>query len=233
MKYMGSKLRIAEYILPIMLREVNKKGIKTWAEPFVGGANMIDKVPKNLERIGIDKNPHTVAALIAIRDFVHELPDQLSEDEYRKLKGCDPEPIKSWLRFVNSFGGKFDAGYARNAKKDNYCLQGKRSAQRQSPNLQGVEFINASYDEYSHFENCLIYCDPPYQGTTKYATGDFNHSEFWDWCRKMSENNSVFVSEYTAPDDFTCVWQMPIRVSFSSQRTQSLIAIEKLYKYKK
>lgn len=33
-----------------------------------------------------------------------------------------------------------------------------------------LEFINGSYDEYSDFENCLIYCDPPYQGTTSYKT---------------------------------------------------------------
>lgn len=36
MKYMGSKNRIAKYILPIMLREAESKEIDTWVEPFVG-----------------------------------------------------------------------------------------------------------------------------------------------------------------------------------------------------
>ena len=36
MKYMGSKNRIAKFILPIMLNEANGKGITTWVEPFVG-----------------------------------------------------------------------------------------------------------------------------------------------------------------------------------------------------
>ena len=45
MKYMGSKNRIAKFVLPIMIKEANEKGITTWVEPFVGGANMIDKVP--------------------------------------------------------------------------------------------------------------------------------------------------------------------------------------------
>ena len=58
MKYMGSKNRIAKFILPIMLKEANEKGISTWVEPFVGGANMIDKVPNNFQRIGIDYNAH-------------------------------------------------------------------------------------------------------------------------------------------------------------------------------
>jgi len=42
MKYMGSKNRIAKHLLPIMLAE--RKPDQWWVEPFVGGANMIDKV---------------------------------------------------------------------------------------------------------------------------------------------------------------------------------------------
>ena len=49
MKYMGSKNRIAKEILPIMLKEREER---TWVEPFVGGANIIDKVQGN--RIGND-----------------------------------------------------------------------------------------------------------------------------------------------------------------------------------
>ena len=48
MQYMGSKNRIAKHILPIMLAE--RKPDQWWVEPFVGGANMIDKVEGN--RIG-------------------------------------------------------------------------------------------------------------------------------------------------------------------------------------
>lgn len=45
MKYMGSKRRVAKYILPIMLAE--RKPDQWWVEPFVGGGNMIDKVEGN------------------------------------------------------------------------------------------------------------------------------------------------------------------------------------------
>ena len=60
MKYMGSKNRIAKHILPIMLAEAKRLGYTTWVEPFVGGANMIDKVPNSFKRIGIDYNLHTI-----------------------------------------------------------------------------------------------------------------------------------------------------------------------------
>ena len=55
MKYMGSKNRIAKEILPIMLE---KRENRTWVEPFVGGANMIDKVQG--KRIGADINPYLI-----------------------------------------------------------------------------------------------------------------------------------------------------------------------------
>ena len=56
-------------------------------------------------------------------------------------------------------------------------------------------------------KNALIYCDPPYAGTTKYRFGSFDSNSFWQWCRDMSKKgNTVIVSEYNAPDDFNCIW---------------------------
>ena len=79
----------------------------------------------------------------------------------------------------------------------------------------------------SNITNSLIYCDPPYQGTTGYKTGAFNHEEFFEWCRQMkSKGNIVFVSEYNAPDDFELVWQGEILGSFKKERK----AVEKLFK---
>lgn len=48
MKYMGSKARHAKELLPIILKD--RKPGQWYVEPFVGGANMIDKVDGN--RIG-------------------------------------------------------------------------------------------------------------------------------------------------------------------------------------
>ena len=133
MKYMGSKNRIAKNILPIILK--NRTKDQYYIEPFVGGANIIDKVPNNFQRIGIDYNAHTIEALIAIRDLVDKLPTEVSEEYYKKIKGSEPEPIKSWIRFVCSFGAKLDNGFARNKTGQNYAKVGVSNAQKQSPNL--------------------------------------------------------------------------------------------------
>lgn len=231
MKYMGSKNRIAKHILPIMLEAADSKGITTWVEPFVGGGNMIDKVPESFKRIGYDLNPHTIYAMIDIRDNSGKLPDAVTECEYRSLAGSEPESIKSWVRFNLSFGGKFDGGYAREKGSDEttFCGYGKRNALKQSPLIQGVEFICDSYENLD-FENCLIYCDPPYQGTSGYKTVGFNHDKFFDWCRKQAKKNLVFVSEYNAPDDFKEVWRGEIKTNFASTRSKATHnAVEKLF----
>lgn len=236
MKYLGSKNRIAKHILPIMLKEANDKNITTWVEPFVGGGNMIDKVPPTFKRIGADINPHTIEALIAIRDLSDKLPTEVSEEYYNQIRGWSPDPITSLIRFGASFGGKFECGFARgktnSGNQRNYWQETVRNAKKQSPKLQGVKLVNCSYDEIPlNSDNCLIYCDPPYEGTTSYKTGSFDHIKFWQWCREMSDRgHSVFISEYNAPNDFKCIWEGEIKTNFASQRKSATHkATEKLF----
>jgi DNA adenine methylase len=80
MKYMGSKNRIAKEILPIMLKE---RGQRTWVEPFVGGANMIDKVQG--KRIGADLNEYVIALLNEMSKPTFVAP-VISEEKYNELK---------------------------------------------------------------------------------------------------------------------------------------------------
>lgn len=207
MKYMGSKNAIAKEIIPIM--ETVRNG-RTWVEPFVGGANMIDKITGN--RIGNDLNHYLIAMWKALQNG-WEMPDFISETEYKDLqnnKDSRQPELVAFVGFNTSFGGKWFGGYARGknnkGEQRNYTIEGKRNILKQLPNLKSVQFTSMKYWEMNIPENSLIYCDPPYEGTTKYKDG-FNHTEFWDWCRqKAKEGHIVFVSEYNAPDDFKCVW---------------------------
>lgn len=234
MTYMGSKNRIAKHLLPIMVEAAEKAGITTWVEPFVGGANMIDKVPDSFERIGYDLNDHCIHALIGIRDGVETLPNEISELYYNSVKGHAPNSLTSLIRFGASFGGKFEGGYARGKAADNtprnYWAETKRNALKQSPKIQGVVFQCMSYQDVD-VTGALIYCDPPYQGATGYKTGAFDHDAFFDWCRKMkAKGNIVFVSEYNAPDDFSCMWQGEVKTNFASGRSgETHNAVEKLF----
>lgn len=232
MKYMGSKRRIAKHLIPIMVEAAKEKNITTWVEPFVGGGNMIDKVPDSFTRIGYDLNPHTICAMIDIRDNPEQLPDYFSKEDRDKHKKGDAASLLSWACIVTSFGGDLSGGYAREKGSDEttFCGYGKRNALKQSPLIQDVGFICDSYENLD-FENCLIYCDPPYQNTSGYKTGDFDHDKFFDWCRNQAKKNLVFVSEYNAPDDFEEVWRGEIKTNFASSRKKATHnAVEKLFK---
>ena len=68
-------------------------------------------------------------------------------------------------------------------------------------------FKNCSFQDVNNIKGFVIYCDPPYRGTTKYKTEEFPYDEYYDWCRKMAQNNIVLCSEYWMPDDFECIWE--------------------------
>ena len=73
--------------------------------------------------------------------------------------------------------------------------------------MKNVKFSAGSYENFSNLSGYIIYCDPPYQKQSHYYTEDgkhiesFDHNKFWSWCRRMSENNIIFLSEYKSPKD--------------------------------
>ena len=247
MKYVGSKNRIAKELLPIMLEEAKKNNIKKWVEPFVGGGNMIDKVSGDFEKLGIDNNEYLIEMFNSLKKGWIP-PDYISEDVWKDVRQkMDEAYEKHFIGFCRlgcSFGADWNGGFARNVKKDkpnaeilnsttkSYCKQSKNNLLKQLPNLIDVNFVYGDYKSFD-FENCLIYCDPPYEGTISYKEGSFNYVEFWEWVRKMSLKNIVFVSEYNAPDDFECVWSGELKTNFASQRKGATNnATEKLFKLK-
>lgn len=228
MKYMGSKNRLAKHILPIMLKY--KTDEMAWVEPFVGGGNMIDKVDG--KRIGADSNPHVIDALITIRDKVNHIPKtnkEFTEQDYANLRTDQSYEFFGFASFAYSYSGKFMGGWCRDGKGlRDYVKEAYDNAVKQSPSLQFVQLHHSKYNELNIPPNSLIYCDPPYEGTTKYKDA-FNHELFWDWCRKMAkEGHIVFVSEYNAPKDFVEVFSMQVNSSLEKD-TGSKKAVEKLF----
>lgn len=240
-KYVGSKNRISKYIAPIIQSYIdNMPNCKGYIEPFVGGANMIDKI-KCDNRIGLDVHKY----LIALLKYVSNggvLPFDFSEEEYISVRD-NPSNYNDWyvgLIGFNSFGAKRFGGYPRGFKSDkttprNIVAEGINNLKKQAPNLKGIKFINKSFQELNpnKVKGYVIYCDPPYRDTTKYATSKFPYGEFYDWCRKFSKENVVLISEYNMPDDFECIWQKEVTTSLDNNRVGKDIArVEKLFIYR-
>lgn len=210
MKYMGSKNRHAKEMLPIIL--TNRAPDQWYVEPFVGGFNMIDKVTGN--RIANDSNFYLIELFKAIQGGWSP-PSIVTEAEYNSVRNNKDDYPPYFVGFVGfgcSYSGKWFGGYARgNTSKGeprNYALESKKNILKQ--NITGIFIFNKNYLELEIPENSIIYCDPPYYGTTKYKD-DFDHKVFWSWVREQHiKGHSVFVSEYNAPDDFECIWQKTV-----------------------
>lgn len=229
MKYMGSKNRIAKHLLPIILKD--RKEDQWYVEPFVGGANMIDKVGGN--RIGADLNKPLIDCLDAMSKGW--LPQrEVTEEFFNKVKADNTIVDSATLGYIGTqltFGAMWFSGYRKdNTGKRNYSDEAFRHVEKQAPKIKGVVFESCSYFCLSIPKGSVVYCDPPYAGTATYKGVEaFNHEDFWQWCRdKAKEGHKVFISEYNAPDDFKCVWKQELNVSVAKSGKQKK-ATEKLF----
>ena len=225
---MGSKSKIKKDILPILQKIIDDNNISTYIEPFVGGANIIDSI-KCQNKIGGDKSETLIELLKYVRDG-GELPSEVSKelyDEVRRNKNNDK--YDKWfigaIGYLASYNGRyFDGGYAKTIITKtgairNYYDEAKRNLENQSKYLQGIDFIYGEYTQFSNISNSLIYCDPPYKDTKQYNTSkNFNHDMFWEWCRTMSENNIVIISEEKAPKDFICIWEQNVKRTIDNNK---------------
>ena len=80
--------------------------------------------------------------------------------------------------------------------------------------LQSLERLQMSYDKVNIPDNSTVYCDIPYKGTDKYGKSEFDHDRFFEWCRNMPF--PVYISEYTAPDDFIPIWGKKVFCTMSA-----------------
>ena len=212
MKYMGSKNRHASELLAIMLK-VRREG-QAYVEPFVGGFNVIDKVVGR--RFANDINPYLISLFSAVVGGWLP-PDSVSEETYADIRDNRdryPPELIGFVGFGCSYAGKFFGGYARGntsgGSPRNYCAESKRNILKQAGKLKEVTITCRHYSTLNFPDRSLIYCDPPYQGTTGYGDS-FDHDIFWQWVREQAQQgHSVFVSEYSAPPDFTPVWRKKV-----------------------
>ena len=208
MKYMGSKRKIAKDLWGVIKQHINKD-YDYYIEPFCGGCDMIEVVEYK-KRIACDNNKYLIDCFKLLQNGWNP-PKFISENNYKYVKNNKDKFDNGFVGYVgfNSYGEKLWGGYRRDKiKKRDYWLEHYNHMIKQINKLKGVEFI---CDDYKNLiiNNAIIYCDPPYKNTTKYTT-DFNHNEFWDWVRKNSTNNIIFISEYEAPEDFVNIYKKSI-----------------------
>lgn len=220
MIYLGGKSKIAKYILPIILKD--RKPGQWYVEPFYRGSNVIKHVEG--PRIAADIHPELIALLKALQKGWK--PPFIHEDEYRlmQLTKKGTSELRGYVGFLLSFGGAYFSAFKKRARRDvkrgsaankgNYQIientnrEGFNSATNTGSKLKNCKIIESHYDQLSIPSKSIIYCDPPYKGTTGYKnTITFHHENFYHWCKqKKKEGHQIFISEFEMPEPFKCIW---------------------------
>lgn len=243
---MGSKSRIAKYIVPIIQSYIDINDTDKYYKPFVGGANIIDKITSN-HKYASDSNPYLIALLRHVQAG-GKLYNSVSKELYDKARNDfnsgDMSNFKLWeignIGFLASYNGRwFDGGYAKpvieKTKKGeryrDYYREGKDNLLKQAPLLKNIVFKTLDYRNVNP-KGFVIYCDPPYCGVKEYKNSTyFDYEKFWQRMNDWSVNNIVLVSELSAPNNWASIWKQT--VSRSIKVNDKRKAVEQLFIHNK
>jgi len=201
--------------------------------PFIGGGIIESKI-NTTNKLIYDKNSYLMAMYKELQNGWIP-PKNLTKEEYYYIKNNkDEKPyLTGFVGFGCSFAGKWFGGYAFDKSQGkNYCQLSSNSLMKKYENgLTNAVFDCKDYRDLTPHD-AVIYCDPPYQGTTTYgAVGKFDSEEFWEVMRKWSKDNIVFISEYNSPDDFKYIWEKKTTTQIRNSDDVVCKRLEKLFVY--
>ena len=221
--YAGGKKRIGKDISEIIYitsKEIEKTErfiIRGYCEPFCGMMGVYQYIPElfknhkpKLQYLAGDRNPYLIKLWKGLQKGFKP-PSKCTKKEYYTYKDEDNKSLKAiFLGFACAIRGVFRSTYF---SLNNVKLQAEH-AEEIASRIKNVKLSTGEYDSFSNLKGYVIYCDPPYKDSgSPYSIGDvydtnFDYEKFVEWCLKMSENNIIFISEYTKPcKECTLVWK--------------------------
>jgi DNA adenine methylase len=201
MQYLGGKAGTGAHIARICSKKLGPDAL--FVDMFCGSLNVVRHI-QTPRRLAIDAcGPLILMWRNALRGWVP--PTEVSREKYDQIKAKqDPhDPMTAFVMFGCSFGGKWAAGYAKDRAVQRYAECASHGVVAKAQDCYGLVL------EHETFQNkhpgcfragTVLYCDPPYAGTTGYkALEPFNSGAFWHWASEHARRGvHVFVSEYAA-----------------------------------
>lgn len=234
MRYVGGKTKLATHILG-EIQKLRQPEHNTYIEPFLGGANSFCVIAPHFDRaIGIEANESIAMMWQAVVDGRYP-PEEVSEDFYREMRHAPPSALRGFVGVGSSFGAKWFGGYARGKTASgewrNYASESARAIEKQRPGMCGADIRYGDYSSAPVNESCVVYCDPPYLGTTQYSGAlAFDHDELYKVCESWADTGAlVLVSEYRAPSSWDVIAEWEHRQSVSAVVDRK-VTVERLFR---
>lgn len=221
--YHGGKQKSGLKIANIITKYAKKHNIKGYWEPFCGMMGVYQHVIPLFEKNEIDvkyqasdKHKSLIQMWKSLQNGWNP-PKSITKEKYETLKKKKTaSALKGYVGFTFSFGGIYYLGFRGDYGKKRKTVSKPNTESKMKKlgtKFSNVTFKNGSYNTINkNIKDYIIYCDPPYQiaQNNLYYGEDmkmfkFNWDKFWKWAEKMSKNNIVIVTEYSAPKSFVAI----------------------------
>ena len=224
MRYIGGKHRIAKQLAQAILPY--REG-RRFLEPFCGGLSATVALQPD---VASDASEPLIKLIEAVRSG-WEPPAKIDFYTWKENRRQNT-PIGALVSHGLGFGGDWNGYYARDNRRDT-TGDATRALLRKVEATRNVQFLHRSYEQVDVQYGDLIYCDPPYAGTTNgYATGPFDSEAFWDWAKWAGDTCGalVFISEFNGPDWVEVHAEFPSRTNLHKRDASQQATVEKLFR---
>lgn len=237
--YAGGKAKIARHIAGAIV-DRHGPSIASYVEPFLGGGNIAEAIAPHCVSMRLaDLRPDLVLMFQALVEGTWSPPETCSRRRYYELRTAEPSPERGFYGSTLSFGGKWFGGYAGEPgyrQCDDYLGMGQRACERVRSALRQADSIDwfpgVDFRRVPVRPGDVVYCDPPYFGTTDYGGyldgSRWDASAFWRWAQSVSSFATVYVSESSAPAGWRPVWEGTQRVKLDRVNNRA-VRVERLY----
>lgn len=233
MRYLGGKSRLGGRIVQAILDDLGVKRLTLAVDLCSGAGGVTHRLADVSDKvIAVEAHPGLVALMRAVQaGWVP--PEHVSETEYQALRSArnPADPLTAFAEFGCSFGGKSWGGYARNEAGNttarNYALNARQAVLKEArPNIDHTNADALAFETDAE----VVYCDPPYEGTTGYDAVAASAAGAW-WHRLAAlaeQGGACYLSEYAETPplgvEARLVWEAPTKEGLrkAGERTERL-----------
>lgn len=217
MRYMGGKSRQAKRIVDLLVDLA--EGRTTYVEPFLGGGAVAAEACQHFEKCYLSDAVDELTCFWSLARDGWRPPARTSRESYELVRDQqivwptqEQKALKAWCGYALSFNGKWFGGYSlESGRGEDYEGESFRAVDKKARGMKGAHIFRSDYRELDDLvdDNCVVYCDPPYENTAGYdaAGAFFDHDEFWSYMDRWTDRGAlVVVTEFTIPDGWESIY---------------------------